>query len=65
MHVPWAILYQNQEGVDQVIGYTTRALSKNEHKYPAYKLEFLALKWATKEHFHENLYGNFFYIYEQ
>ena len=28
--------------VDQVIGYTSRTLSKSEHKYLAHKLEFLA-----------------------
>ena len=53
-----AILYQNQDGVDCVIGNPNRSLSKTEHKYPAHKLEFLALKWAVTEQFHEYLYGN-------
>ena len=39
-----AILYQNQDGVDCVIGYASRFLSKTECKYPAHKLEFLALE---------------------
>ena len=33
------------------------------HKYLAHKLEFLALKWAITEQFHEYLYGNHFAIY--
>ena len=28
-----AILYQNQDGVDHIIGYTTRSLSKTNYKY--------------------------------
>ena len=48
-----AILYQNQDGVDCIIGYTSRSLSKTEHKYPAHKLEFLALKLAITEQFYE------------
>ena len=41
-----AILYQTQEdGTDRVIAYASRTLSKSEKNYPAYKLEFLALKW--------------------
>ena len=31
---------------------------KTESNYPAHKLEFLALKWAICEKFHEYLYGN-------
>ena len=41
-----AILYQNQDGVDCVIGYASRSLSKTECKYLAHKLEILALKWV-------------------
>ena len=39
-----AVLYQKQEGKLRVIAY-------------AHKLEFLALKWAVCEKFHEYLYG--------
>ena len=42
-----AILYQEQDGTNQVIGYASQALSKSESHYPAHKLEFLALKWAV------------------
>ena len=55
-----AILFQNQEGVDHVIGYASRSLSKTAHKYLAHKLEFLALKLAIMEQFHEYLCGNYF-----
>ena len=58
-----AILYQNQDGVGCVIGYTSRSLNKNEHKYLTYKLEYLALKWAIMEQLHEYLYGNTVVIY--
>jgi hypothetical protein len=30
--------------------------------YPAHKLEFLALKWAVTDKFHEYLYGNQFEV---
>ena len=55
------ILYQ--DGIDCVIGYARRSLSKTEHKYLAHKLEFLAYKWAIMEQFHEYLYDNHFVIY--
>ena len=58
-----AILHQNQDGVDCVIGYTSRSCSNTECKYPAHKLEFLALKWAITKQFREYLYGNNFVIY--
>ena len=58
-----AILYQNQDGDDHIIGYGSRSLSRTEHRYLAHKLEFLALKWAITEQFHEYLYSNNFVIY--
>ena len=57
------ILFQNQDGVDCVMGNASRFLSKTEHKYLADKLEFLAMKWAITEQFHEYLYGNHFIVY--
>ena len=39
------------------------SLVKTKHKYLAHKLEFLALKWAMMEQFHEYLYSNHFVIY--
>ena len=43
-----------------MIAYTSRSLNKAESYYPAHKLEFLTLKWAVVEKFHEYLYGSTF-----
>ena len=53
-----AVLYQKQDGKLRVIAYASRSVSKAESNYPAHKLEFLALKWAVCEKFHECLYGS-------
>ena len=53
-----AVLYQKQDGKLRVIAYASRSVSKSESHYPAHKLEFLALKWAVYEKFHEYLYGS-------
>ena len=52
-----AVLYQKQDGKLRVIAYASRSVSKAESNYPAHKLEFLALKWAVCEKFHEYLEG--------
>ena len=39
-----AVLYQNQDNQRRVIAYASRSLFPSERNYPAYKLEFLALK---------------------
>lgn len=57
-----AVLYQVQEGQQRVIAYASRGLSKSEARYPAHKLEFLALKWAIVEKFQDYLYGNPFTV---
>ena len=46
-----------------MISYASRSLNKSETKYPVYKLEFLCLKWAITEQFHEYLYRNTFDAY--
>ena len=59
-----AILYQVQGGEKKVIAYASRSVNKAESHYPAHKLEFLALKWAITEKFHDYLYGgNVFDVY--
>ena len=67
MLVDWAwelFLYQTQDdGTDRVIAYASRTLSKSERNYPAYKLEFLALKWSVCDRFHEYLYGGNFEVF--
>jgi hypothetical protein len=57
-----AVLYQDQDGQARVIAYASRGLRKSERNYPAHKLEFLALKWAVTDKFHEYLYGNQFEV---
>ena len=58
-----AVLYQVQEGKQRVIAYASRSLPKSEKNYPVHKLEFLALKWAITDKFHEYLYGSQFQVY--
>jgi transposase InsO family protein len=57
-----AILYQVQDGKERVIAYASRGLRPSEKKYPAHKLEFLALKWAVTDKFHDYLMGNTFQV---
>ena len=52
-----AVLYQKQDDIDKVVAYASRSLRPAEKNYPAHKLEFLALKWAVTEKFHDYLYG--------
>ena len=59
-----SVLYQQQaDGTFRVIAYASRSLSKTEKNYDAHKLEFLALKWAVTERFHEYLYGGNFEVF--
>ena len=55
-----AVLCQNQDGQEKVIAYASRTLSRSERHYPVHKQEFLALKWAITEKFHDYLYGQDF-----
>ena len=57
------VLYQVHNGVEIVISYASRSLTKSETKYPVHKLEFHYLKWAITEQFHEYLYRNTFDVY--
>ncbi len=57
-----AALYQEQEGKLQAIAFASRGLTRSESKYPAHKLEFLALKWAVTEKFSDYLYGTYFTV---
>ena len=59
-----AALYQvDDEGTERVIAYASRSVTKSEKNCPAHKLEFLALKWAVTEKFHDYLYGNKVHVY--
>ena len=57
-----AVLYQTQDGKERAIAYASRSLKPSEKNYPAHKLEFLALKWAICEKFHDYLYGSLFEV---
>ena len=57
-----AVLYQEHNGIERVIAYASRGLRNSERNYPAHKLEFLCLKWAVSEKFHDYLYGNQFLV---
>ena len=53
-----AVFFQRQDDRLRVIAYASRSVSKTESNYPEHKLEFLALKWAVCDKFHEYLYGS-------
>ena len=58
------VLYQkDDQGNQRVIAYASWSLTHTERNYPAHKLEFLALKWAVMDRFHEYLYGVKFDVY--
>ena len=59
-----AVLYQRDDNDHQrVIAFASHSLSNTERNYPTHKLEFLALKWAITDRFHEYLYGGQFDVY--
>ena len=59
-----AVLYQVDDDKHQrVIAYASHSLSNTERNYLARRPEFLALKWAVTDRFHEYLYGGQFYVY--
>ncbi|KAL1254358.1 hypothetical protein QQF64_016587 [Cirrhinus molitorella] len=57
-----AALYQEQDGQQRVIAFASTGSSRSESRYPAHNLEFLALKWAVTEKFHDYLYGSTFTV---
>ena len=57
------MLYQDQDNQRRVIAYASKSLSPSERNYPGHKLEFLALKWAITDRFHEYLYGAEFQVF--
>ena len=59
-----AVLTQIKEDkLERPVAYASRTLSKSEQNYDAHKLEFLALKWAITDRFHEYLYGGTFDVF--
>ncbi len=57
-----AVLVQVQGDAEKVIAYASRGLTPAETRYPAHKLEFLALKWAVTDKFYDHLYGRRFSV---
>ncbi|KAL0196751.1 hypothetical protein M9458_005291, partial [Cirrhinus mrigala] len=52
-----AVLYQEHPTGLRPVAFASRKLSNAEQKYPIHQLEFLALKWAVVDKFHDYLYG--------
>lgn len=58
-----AVLYQeNTEELSRPVVFASRKLSFSERNDPIHKLEFLSLKWAMVEKFHDYLYGACFTV---
>ncbi|XP_052387224.1 uncharacterized protein LOC127934090 [Carassius gibelio] len=52
-----AVLNQEYPEGLRPVAYASRKLSTTEQRYPTHQLEFLALKWAVVDKFHDYLYG--------
>uniref|UniRef100_A0A3B1JCD7 ribonuclease H n=1 Tax=Astyanax mexicanus TaxID=7994 RepID=A0A3B1JCD7_ASTMX len=60
-----AVLSQLQEGCDTArpIAYASKSLNHAQSKYPAHRLEFLAMKWAIHDKFSHWLRGHRFTVW--
>ena len=52
-----AVLNQEYAEGLRPVAFASRKLSASEKNYPVHQLEFLALKWAVVDKFHDYLYG--------
>lgn len=52
-----AVLYQEHSEGLRPVAFASRKLKTSERNYPIHQLEFLALKWAVVDKFHDYLYG--------
>ncbi|XP_056457197.1 uncharacterized protein LOC130391037 [Gadus chalcogrammus] len=52
-----AVLNQEYPEGLRPVAFASRKLKDSEHNYPVHQLEFLALKWAVVDKFHDYLYG--------
>uniref|UniRef100_A0A8C9SN96 ribonuclease H n=1 Tax=Scleropages formosus TaxID=113540 RepID=A0A8C9SN96_SCLFO len=52
-----AVLNQEYPEGLRPVAFASRKLSPSEKNYPVHQLEFLALKWAVVDKFHDYLYG--------
>lgn len=58
-----AVLYQEYKEGLRPVAYASRKLSPSEKGYPVHQFEFLALKWAVVDKFHDYLYGARFTVH--
>uniref|UniRef100_A0A669C967 Gypsy retrotransposon integrase-like protein 1 n=1 Tax=Oreochromis niloticus TaxID=8128 RepID=A0A669C967_ORENI len=60
-----AVLSQVQEGdfVARPVAFASKSLSRAQRKYPAHRLEFLALKWSVCDKFSHWLKGHAFTVW--
>lgn len=52
-----AVLNQDYPEGLRPVAFASRKLSQSERNYPIHQLEFLAMKWAIVDKFHDYLYG--------
>lgn len=57
LHGLGAVLNQEYPEGLRPVAFASRKLSVSEKNYPVHQLEFLALKWAVVDKFHDYLYG--------
>uniref|UniRef100_A0A3P9IMX9 ribonuclease H n=1 Tax=Oryzias latipes TaxID=8090 RepID=A0A3P9IMX9_ORYLA len=57
-----AVLNQEHPEGLRPVAFASRKLSSAERNYPVHQLEFLALKWAVVDKFHDYLYGAQFVV---
>ncbi|KAI5627544.1 hypothetical protein C0J50_12903, partial [Silurus asotus] len=57
-----AVLNQKHPNGLRPVAFASRKLSASEQRYPVHQLEFLALKWAVVDKFHDYLYGAQFVV---
>lgn len=62
LHGLGAVLNQEQPEGLRPVAFASRKLSSSEKNYPVHQLEFLALKWAVVDKFHDYLYGAQFLV---
>nr|XP_055033931.1 uncharacterized protein LOC129422186 [Misgurnus anguillicaudatus] len=57
-----AVLNQEHPEGLRPVAFASRKLSSSEERYPIHQLEFLALKWAVVDKYHDYLYGAQFVV---
>lgn len=57
-----AVLYQEHPEGLRPVAFANRKLRPAELRYPIHQLEFLSLKWAIVDKFHDYLYGAKFHV---